>query len=145
MASVTWFDASQPSDVFTLLSAGFSSISNASSTTFRANLLDGSFWVMSGTGFTYDVDDRPTAGTVTSIQVTSGGSQPILEITDTAVPASDVIGWIMASASYSLFTAALAGNDTINGNPSNNSLYGFGGDPSTAAATWIRSATATMR
>ena len=128
MASVTWFDASQASDVFTLLSAGFSSVSNSSSTGFRVNLHDGGFWVMSGTGFTYDGDGRPITGTIASMQATSGGGQAIVEITGTAVSASDAISRFTFNDSYGLFSLALAGNDTVNGNASNNSLYGLGGD-----------------
>ncbi len=128
MASVTWFSASQPSDVFTLLSSGFASVSTSSSTSFRVNLHDGSFWVMSGTGFTYGGDGKPVTGTVTSMQVTSGGAQPVVDITGTSVAASDAIARFNFSDSYGLFSLALSGNDTVNGNANNNSLYGLGGD-----------------
>jgi Ca2+-binding RTX toxin-like protein len=86
------------------------------------------FLVMSGTGFTCDVNNRPTAGAVAAIQVTSGACQPLLQITDATVSASHLIDWITATDSYSFFSTDLAGNDTVNGSVGNNAVYGFGGN-----------------
>ncbi|MBY0322259.1 MAG: VCBS domain-containing protein [Reyranella sp.] len=128
MASVTWLDASLPGNVYALLSAGLSSVSNTSPTSFRVNLFDNSFWDISGTGFTYDGSNHPTAGTINSIHVTSGTGQPRVDITGAAVSAQSFIGWITNFDTYSMFTTIQSGNDTVNGNASNDPLYGFAGN-----------------
>ncbi|MBB6411264.1 beta strand repeat-containing protein [Mesorhizobium sangaii] len=83
------------------------------------------YTLFQGSGFTYNAG-VPTGGTVTSVQYVVAGST-VLQITGLNVAATDVVGFVMSNDTMGLLNLALSGNDTLNGTPLHDVLYGFGG------------------
>ncbi|WP_111546049.1 beta strand repeat-containing protein [Mesorhizobium kowhaii] len=83
------------------------------------------YTLFQGSGFTYDAG-VPTGGTVTSVRyVVAGGT--VLQITGLNVAATDVTSFVLSNDTMGLLNLALGGNDTLNGTPLHDVLYGFGG------------------
>src|SRR5689334_12389837 len=128
MSVLTWLDQSQPMNMFGLSFAGFSSITNTTTTSFRWNSVDGSFFEIAGSGFTYDGSNHPTGGTISSIDAKSAASQPVFSITGMALSASQLASWVASNDTYNFLTTTLAGNDTITGGAQNDQINGFAGN-----------------
>ncbi|MFD1983545.1 calcium-binding protein [Mesorhizobium newzealandense] len=83
------------------------------------------YTLFQGSGFTYSAG-VPTGGTITSVlYVVAGGT--VLQITGLNVAATDVVSFVLNNDTMGLLNLALSGNDTLNGTPLHDVLYGFGG------------------
>ena len=137
--AISWRDAGQPFEMTGLSFASFTTVTNASATSYRLNNIDDSFWVVTGAGFTYDGGGRPNGGTVTAIDETNGSGVPSVLITGLSLSASQFENWIQSNNVNAFSAALLAGDDTISGNTGNDDilgglgndeLHGSGGDDS---------------
>ena len=126
--TVTWRDASVPFQMSAFSFTGFSTVTNASETSFRWNNADGGFWTATGSGFAYDGNNRPIVGTITSIDGTNGNGQPGLLMTGATISASQLAAWVAANDPVSFLKSTLGGTDTITGNGLDDSLSGYSGN-----------------
>jgi VCBS repeat-containing protein len=119
-------DSSHSLNMDGLTFAGFSIVTDPLPTSFSWHNADG-FWTIRGTGFLYDADGHPTAGTIKSIDVTNGSGQPGLLITELSLSASQFAGWVVANTPQSIndfLKAILSESDTIWGNALADQLKG---------------------
>ncbi|MET3581933.1 Ca2+-binding RTX toxin-like protein, partial [Mesorhizobium robiniae] len=84
------------------------------------------YTLFQGVGFSY-VSGVPVGGTVTSVQYVVNGST-VLRITGLSVAVTDVMAFVDSGDTTGLLNLALAGNDTLNGTPLADVLYGFAGN-----------------
>ena len=127
--TITWQDPdpSQQFDMTGLSFAAFTTLTNESATSFQWNSSDGSFWMMTGSGFTYDGNGIPTGGTITSIDTTTGIGHPAALITGLVLPASLFSSWVLTNNSSAFISVGLDGYDTVYGNAGNDTLLGGAG------------------
>ena len=122
-------DSGHSLDMVGLTFSGFTIVTDPLPTSFSWQNADG-FWTITGTGFLYGADGRPTAGTIKSIDVTNGDGQPGLLVTGLALSAAQFAGWVVANAPQSatdFLNAVLAGHDMIWGNDLGDQLKGGAG------------------
>ena len=127
-------DPAQPLMMNGLVLFGFTTVTNATPTSFSWNGSAGVVWEMTGSGFTYDASNRPTAGTITSISVTSGVGVPGMLITGLSLSASQFSTWVQTNDSTSFITSITPGNDEISGNNGGDFLVGGGGNDTITGA-----------
>lgn len=98
-------------------------------TIMRVTLKSGLYLHINGTGFVFDPGGRPTAGTVTGLELfTEDGGSTILTWTDLTV---SLVIFEAAAASFNAWDFGLwlaGGNDTFEGNAGHDSFVGGGGD-----------------
>ena len=80
-----------------------------------------------GSGFLYDVNGYPYAGTISSWVYLEGG-KAIFSVTNLNMPVSEYMSYFYANDWQGLLGAAFDGNDTITGNAGQDDLYGFSGN-----------------
>jgi Ca2+-binding RTX toxin-like protein len=79
-----------------------------------------------GSGFAYDADGVPVAGTVTAYKYVFGGVSRV-RVTGASVAATTIVSYARSNDSTGLFSVILSGSDTMNGNSGADGLYGYGG------------------
>ena len=133
---LTWRDSTQPFFLIPAFNA-FTTVTSATSTSFRWNSSDGSFWTITGSGFTYDGANRPSGGTVTAIDGTSSSGQPAMLLTGLSLSAAQLSSWVQANNGTAFLVDVLGGDDSLTGNAvfdylsggaGNDTLVGNGGD-----------------
>lgn len=103
-----------------------------SGTLFRVDYGNGSVEEFRGTGFRYNPDGEPTAGTVTSYAAFDNG-QRLFFVEGGSIAATEIVA---AAKTYStnddlgVITKVLKGNDTISGGNLADVLFAFGGNDS---------------
>ena len=126
--AVLWRDSTTAFDMGGFSFAGFTSISNASDTSFRVNNADGSFVIIRGFGFTYG-PSGPTGGIVTQFDFTGSNGHPQALISGASMPAQALWAFVESNDPFGLINTLLAGDDVIYGNSQNDDLFGgAGGD-----------------
>lgn len=99
------------------------------STTFTANY---GAWAdqFRGSGFKYDSNGVPTAGTVTSYSILYNGVS-MVHVSGASIAATTIVSAAKTSSyadDIAIFSSVLAGNDVINGGEESNYLDGFAGN-----------------
>ena len=85
-------------------------------TSTRLLLQGNSSYDFTGTGFTYDLNDQITGGTLTAIDIHQGGPHNSeLVFAGLNLPIAPFAAWILTDSTQTALTTMLAGNDTMQG------------------------------
>ncbi|MBL8674256.1 MAG: hypothetical protein JNL07_05155, partial [Rhodospirillales bacterium] len=101
---------------------------NLTATSFRIDQADGTYLVITGTGFTYDVDGLPLGtGEMTGATLFSAADAQIFALTGVSVQMSDFVAYYAASDEASFLADLFDGADTITGAELADTFLGFDG------------------
>ena len=103
----------------------FTNVTAGTSTSFRLNFSDGSYWAISGTDFTFaGVDGLPSEGSISSIDFFEPGDVQSAHITGLTLAASDLSDRVVAEDVQDLIDTAFALSDTMFGSTIGDDLRG---------------------
>ncbi|QQS10547.1 MAG: FG-GAP repeat protein [Rhodospirillales bacterium] len=101
---------------------------NLTATSFRIDQADGTYLVIPGTGFTYDIDGLPLGtGEMTGATLFSATDAQIFALTGVSMQMSDFVAYYAASDEASFLADLFDGADTITGAELADTFLGFDG------------------